>query len=51
MPFRLAYELSTAKARALLGYQPEIDPLRAIDDGLAMRRGEEIGVIAGRPRG
>ena len=51
VPFRLAYELSTAKARALLGYRPEIDPLRAIDDGLAMRRGEEIGVIAGRPSG
>jgi nucleoside-diphosphate-sugar epimerase len=45
VPFRQAFEMSTAKARAVLGYRPEIDFFRAVDDGLAMRRGEDIGVL------
>jgi len=45
VPFRQAYEISTAKARAVLGYRPEIDFYRAVDDGLAMLNGEDIGII------
>ena len=45
VPFRVAFEISTAKARAVLGYRPEIDFFRAVDDGLAMQRGEDIGVL------
>jgi nucleoside-diphosphate-sugar epimerase len=45
VPFRQAFEMSTAKARAVLGYRPEIDFFRAVDDGLAMQRGEDIGVL------
>jgi len=49
LPFRQAVEVSTAKARAILGYRPAYDLFRSIDDGLAMRRGEEIGVVPARP--
>jgi UDP-glucose 4-epimerase len=45
VPFRQAYEMSIAKARAVLGYRPAIDFYRAVDDGLAMLRGEDIGII------
>ena len=45
VPFRQAYEISIAKARAVLGYRPEIDFYRAVDDGLAMLRGEDVGII------
>lgn len=45
VPFRQAYEISTAKARAVLGYRPEIDFYRAVDDGLAMLAGQDIGII------
>jgi nucleoside-diphosphate-sugar epimerase len=45
VPFYRAFEMSTAKARAVLGYRPAIDFFRAVDDGLAMRRGEDIGVV------
>lgn len=45
VPFRQAYEISTAKARSVLGYRPQIDFFRAVDDGLAMDRGEQIGVV------
>lgn len=45
VPFRQAFEVSTAKARTVLGYHPQIDFFRAVDDGLAILRGEDIGVI------
>ncbi|MCC6179343.1 MAG: NAD(P)-dependent oxidoreductase [Chloroflexi bacterium] len=45
VPFRQAYEMSTAKARAVLGYRPQIDFFRAVDDGLAMLRGDDIGIV------
>ncbi|MCC7372756.1 MAG: NAD(P)-dependent oxidoreductase [Chloroflexi bacterium] len=45
VPFRQAYEISTAKARAVLGYRPEIDFFRAVDDGLAMLAGQDVGII------
>jgi UDP-glucose 4-epimerase len=45
VPFRQAYEISIAKARAVLGYRPEIDFYRSVDDGLAMLRGEDVGII------
>ncbi|MFN8524011.1 MAG: NAD(P)-dependent oxidoreductase [Chloroflexota bacterium] len=45
VPFRQAYEMSTSKARLVLGYRPAIDFFRAVDDGLAMLRGEDVGVI------
>ena len=48
VPFRQAYEVSIAKARAVLGYRPEIDFYRAVDDGLAMLNGEDIGIIPAR---
>ncbi len=49
LPFRQAVEVSTAKARAILGYHPAFDFSRTIDDGLAMQRGENIGVLPARP--
>ncbi len=45
VPFRQAYEISTVKARSVLGYRPEFDFFRAVDDGFAMDRGEDIGVV------
>lgn len=48
VPFRQAYEISTVKARSVLGYRPEFDFFRAVDDGLAMGRGEDIGVVPTR---
>jgi nucleoside-diphosphate-sugar epimerase len=45
VPFRQAVEVSTAKARAILGYRPAYDIFRTIDDGLAMQAGVEIGVV------
>jgi UDP-glucose 4-epimerase len=48
VPFRQAYEISTVKARSILGYTPEIDFFRAVVDGQAMLRGQDIGVIPGR---
>jgi nucleoside-diphosphate-sugar epimerase len=48
VPFRVAFEVSTAKARAVLGYRPRVDFFQAVDDGLAMQRGEDIGVVPAR---
>ncbi len=45
VPIRQATELSTAKARGLLGYVPKITFEQAVDDGLAMERGVDVGVI------
>jgi nucleoside-diphosphate-sugar epimerase len=40
-------EISTAKARALIGYRPQFDFQRMADSALAFARGEDIGVIYG----
>jgi len=48
VPFRQAFEMSTSKARAVLGYKPEIDYFKAVEDGLAMQRGDDVGVIPAR---
>lgn len=40
-------EISTAKARDLIGYQPEYDFRRMADSAIAYGRGEDIGVIYG----
>ncbi len=40
-------EISTAKARALIGYRPEYDFHRMADSALAFERGEDIGVFYG----
>ncbi len=45
VPFRQAIEVSTMKARSVLGYRPTVDFFKAVDDGLAMQRGEDIGVV------
>jgi len=41
--WRLDFDIS--KARELLGYSPEYDVFRMIDDAIAFRNGEDIGVI------
>jgi nucleoside-diphosphate-sugar epimerase len=49
VPIRQATELSTAKARLVLGYVPVIGFERAVDDGIAMEGGADIGVIGTTP--
>ena len=39
------YEFDLSKARKLLGFKPAYDIRRMIDDALAYRRGEDIGVL------
>jgi UDP-glucose 4-epimerase len=39
------YEYDIGKARDLLGFRPAHDMFRMIDDALAFRRGETIGVL------
>jgi UDP-glucose 4-epimerase len=39
------YEFDLSRARRLLGFEPRYDIERMIDDALAFRRGEEIGVL------
>ncbi len=40
------YEYDLSKARRLLGFQPQFDVRRMIDDAVAFRDGEDIGVLA-----
>lgn len=40
-------EISTAKARALIGYRPAYDFERMADSALAYERGEDIGIVYG----
>jgi UDP-glucose 4-epimerase len=39
------YEYDISKAKRLLGFQPQHDIFRMIDDALAFKRGENIGVL------
>jgi UDP-glucose 4-epimerase len=39
------YEFDLSKARRLLGFEPRYDVISMIDDALAFRRGEDIGVL------
>ena len=39
------YEFDLSKARRLLGFRPQYDIIRMIDDALAFRRGEDIGIL------
>ncbi len=39
------YEFDLSKCRNLIGYEPQYDIVRMIDDALAFRRGEDIGVL------
>ncbi|MDP6777747.1 MAG: NAD(P)-dependent oxidoreductase [Candidatus Latescibacteria bacterium] len=39
------YEFDLSKCRSLVGYEPAYDIIRMIDDALAYRRGEDIGVL------
>ena len=39
------YEFDLSKARRLLGFRPRYDIRRMIDDAMAYRRGEDIGVL------
>jgi hypothetical protein len=45
MPTRTSVHVSTAKARALLGWQPTYDRFSSVDGALPMERGEDIGVV------
>jgi hypothetical protein len=45
MPVPMSVDVSTAKARALLGWVPEHDWFRSVDGALRMERGEDIGVV------
>jgi len=42
---RMHIEISTAKARGLLGYKPKYDVYKIIDSAIAFKNGEDIGVI------
>lgn len=48
LPFRQAHEMSTTKARNVLGYRPAFDFFRSVDDGMAIARGEDLRVIPAR---
>ncbi|HET7772093.1 MAG TPA: hypothetical protein VFN74_25195, partial [Chloroflexota bacterium] len=39
------YEYDVSKVRRLLGYEPQYDIKRMIDDAVAFKRGEQIGVL------
>ncbi len=39
------YEFDLSRARQVLGFRPQYDIIRMIDDALAFRRGEDIGVL------
>jgi nucleoside-diphosphate-sugar epimerase len=39
------YEYDVSKVRRLLGYEPQYDIRRMIDDAVAFKRGEQIGVL------
>ena len=39
------YKVSFSKAKTYLGFQPQYDIIRMIDDALAFRRGEDIGIL------
>ncbi len=39
------YEYDLTKARTLLGFEPQYDIIRMIDDAVAFSRGEDIGVL------
>jgi len=39
------YEYDLTKVRMLLGYEPQYDIFRMIDDAVAFKRGEQIGVL------
>lgn len=45
MPNKMSVHVSTAKARALLGWQPKYDWFASVDDAVKMERGEDIGVV------
>jgi len=49
VPIRLAYEMSLSKARAVLGYRPQFDFFRSVDDGLQMLAGKDMGVLPAQP--
>ena len=44
-PITLILDFDISKARELLGYEPEYDVFRMIDDAVAWTEGEDIGVI------
>jgi UDP-glucose 4-epimerase len=45
LPYRSYQEISSAKARRVFGYIPQYDFFRMVDTGLALRRGEDVGLI------
>jgi len=45
MPFRWWFNISNAKARSILGYEPRYTYADMLNDALAFRRGEDIGVV------
>ncbi len=45
IPVCLAYEMSLSKARAVLGYRPEFDFFRSVDDGFEILAGKDLGVL------
>ena len=45
MPFLWWFNVSNAKARSILGYQPKYTYEDMLQDALAFRRGEDIGVV------
>lgn len=45
MPFLWWFNISNAKARSILGYEPRYTYADMLNDALAFRRGEDIGVV------
>ena len=40
------FEFDLAKARTVLGFNPQYDIIRMIDNAIAFRGGEDIGILA-----
>ena len=45
MPVQWVYECDNTKAKTLIGYRPEFDIERMIEDAIAFRSGKDIGVL------
>jgi nucleoside-diphosphate-sugar epimerase len=45
MPFLWWFNISNAKARSILGYEPKYTYPDMVASALAFRRGEDIGVV------
>jgi nucleoside-diphosphate-sugar epimerase len=45
LPWHSALEVSVARARTVLGYRPHYDFFAMVDSWLALRRGDDVGIV------